>query len=89
MCAPVQIEQRQVTASRGVRIEIQPDKLLTLLRQGSICAADLRWLDCDSKRCLLKLVMKACAVNLTDKIDDMDPTHTHGTGHWNFSVIEN
>ncbi len=67
MCAPVYHQEQQTAATNSVRIEIQSDKLLTLLRQGLICAADLRCLDCNSKRCLLRLVMKACAANLTEE----------------------
>ncbi|GAB4355798.1 MAG: hypothetical protein Kow006_22470 [Gammaproteobacteria bacterium] len=48
----------------GVRVELAPETLLTLLRQGSLRLTDLRCLDCASKRCLVRLFLKACAATL-------------------------
>lgn len=42
-----------------LRVEIAADKLLELMRTGSVCAADLRCLDCESKTCLWRLCLDA------------------------------
>jgi hypothetical protein len=44
-----------------VRVEIDTAILLQLLKGRRLCAADMRCLDCESKSCLLRLLLKACA----------------------------
>ena len=44
---------------RAVLIQISETKLLQLLKGGLLCASDMRCLDCESKHCLRRLVMKA------------------------------
>jgi hypothetical protein len=44
-----------------VRVEIDAAILLQLLQGRRLCAADMRCLDCESKHCLLRLLLKACA----------------------------
>ncbi len=43
-----------------VRLEIKTEVLNQLLRNGYLCAADLKSLDKDSKRCLWDLCLKNC-----------------------------
>lgn len=51
-----------------VSLEIRRDKLLELLRDGSLCAADFRCVDCRSKHCVWQLMLSACGV-----ADDSEP----------------
>lgn len=46
--------------SGSLRVEISADRLLELLRMGSLCAMDLRCLDAGSKRALRALCLQAC-----------------------------
>jgi hypothetical protein len=50
--------------SRLVRVEIDEEKLLQLLKAKQLCAADMRCLDCESKHCLLRLLLQACVQDL-------------------------
>lgn len=45
---------------KSVRVELSEDTVSRLLAGGQLCAADLNCLDCRSKECLLKIVLKAC-----------------------------
>lgn len=47
-------------AGASVRVEIEAETLLDLLRGRPVCAADLRCLDCESKRRLWQLCLRAC-----------------------------
>jgi hypothetical protein len=58
-------------ASPLVRVEIDATTLLQLLKGRRLCAADMRCLDCESKRCLLRLLLRACAQDLS-KADSMN-----------------
>jgi hypothetical protein len=49
-----------------VRVEINAAMLLQLLKGRRLCAADMRCLDCESKRCLLRLLLKACAQEIAN-----------------------
>lgn len=45
-----------------IRLEINTEKLHYLLNSGALCAADFRCLDCQSKQCVWKLLLKNCAL---------------------------
>lgn len=49
------------TEKSGVRVEIAEKTLIRLLSAGQICVADMRCLDCESKKCLWRLCLKSCA----------------------------
>jgi hypothetical protein len=55
-----------------LRVEIAEETLARLLANGQVCAADLRCLDCRSKKCLWLLCLKSCSGqglhDLKDKI---------------------
>jgi hypothetical protein len=42
-------------------VEISAEKVLRLLVQGQVCAADFYCLDCSSKQILWRLCLKSCA----------------------------
>jgi len=44
----------------NLRLELPAATLLGLLETGQLCAADLRCLDCESKRCLWRLLLMSC-----------------------------
>lgn len=50
------------SGEKMVRVELSADILNRLLASGQVCAADLRCLDCESKKCIWRL----CLVNCTD-----------------------
>jgi hypothetical protein len=54
----------EVAVSRLVRVEIDAATLLQLLKGRRLCAADMRCLDCESKHCLLRLLLQAYAQDL-------------------------
>lgn len=62
-------QPRMQFQQRGIRVEMQPELMYSLLRCGAIHAADLHCLDCDSKHCLLRLCLKACAENLAMELN--------------------
>ncbi|MDD3518717.1 MAG: hypothetical protein PHQ14_10240 [Chromatiales bacterium] len=47
-----------------LRVEIDAGRLLALLRDSALCAADLRCLDCESRQCLRRMLLRACAEGL-------------------------
>jgi hypothetical protein len=47
-------------AHKNIRIEISNEKLLRLLDQGMLCAADFRCLDCDSKNGVREICLRSC-----------------------------
>lgn len=47
-----------------VRLQIPQAKLLELMKAGLLCASDMKCLDCESKRCLWKLALKAGAFRM-------------------------
>lgn len=56
-----------ITPEKGndwVRVQIPRTKVLELLKAGLICTSDMKCLDCDSKNCLWKLVLKASAYRM-------------------------
>ncbi|MES9991275.1 MAG: hypothetical protein ABW098_04940 [Candidatus Thiodiazotropha sp.] len=57
--------------SQLVRVEIDSSTLLQLLKGRRICASDMHCLDCESKRCLMRLLLRACAQDMVDA-DPMD-----------------
>jgi hypothetical protein len=54
-------EACNVGATRLLQVEIDSSTLLQLLRGRRLCASDIRCLDCESKRCLMRLLLRACA----------------------------
>lgn len=48
-----------------LRFEISSEKMNELLAQRQICAADIRCLDANSKKCLKNLCLKVCLDNVT------------------------
>jgi hypothetical protein len=60
-----------------VKVEIDAAILLQLLQGRRLCAADMRCLDCESKRCLLRLLLKACAREMANG----DPLNFSLTSH--------
>ena len=59
-----EVEPDGVADAGLVRVEIEADTLLTLLKGRRLCASDMRCLDCESKHCLWRLLLKACASDL-------------------------
>lgn len=53
---------------RRVRVELDESCLLALLKARRLHAADLRCLDCESKNCLLRLCLEACADTLAQEL---------------------
>jgi hypothetical protein len=53
-------------ASRLVRVEIESGTILQLLKGRRICASDMRCLDCESKRCLMRLLLEACLHDMAE-----------------------
>jgi hypothetical protein len=47
--------------TKGLRVEISENTLKRLLLNNQVCAADLRCLDCISKKCLWRLCLESCA----------------------------
>jgi hypothetical protein len=43
-----------------VRVEMTAETLGRLLAAGQVCAADLRCLDCESKKCIWRLCLMNC-----------------------------
>jgi hypothetical protein len=64
-------ELNEAVAPRQVRVEIDAKTLLKLLKGRRLCATDMRCLDCESKRCLMRLLLRACAQDLAET-DPMD-----------------
>jgi hypothetical protein len=58
--------EAEAEGARLVRVEIDAATLLQLLKGRRLCAADMRCLDCESKRCLLRLLLRACAEDLSE-----------------------
>ena len=58
--------QCEAGMAKRVRVEIEAASLLQLLKGRRLCATDMRCLDCQSKRCLLRLLLKACADDLAE-----------------------
>jgi hypothetical protein len=56
----------ETPASPWLRIEIDAEILLQLLKGRRLCAADMRCLDCRSKHCLQRLLLQACAQNMVE-----------------------
>jgi hypothetical protein len=56
-------------ARRLLQVEIDSTTLLQLLKGRRLYASDIRCLDCESKRCLMRLLLRACAQDL----DEEDP----------------
>jgi|GEM_PF-6299241 len=48
----------------NLHVAIPADKLVELLSRQALCAADLRCLDCTSRRWLRELCLEACARSL-------------------------
>ena len=48
-----------------LRFEISSEKMNLLLFNHQICAADIRCLDANSKRCLKKLCLQTCLHNIS------------------------
>jgi len=59
-----QTHLRQASATGSVRVEIEATTLLKLLEERRICGSDMRCLDCESKSCLWRLLLAACARGL-------------------------
>lgn len=56
-----------------VRVALSPETLARLIGGGQLCAAELRCLDCESKQCVRRLVLEACARNLAlGPVEDVD-----------------
>ena len=59
---------RQITKGMGLkknyrkflRIEINEKTLLRLLAEGQVCAAEINCIDCESKQCLCRLLLRSC-----------------------------
>ncbi len=62
-------EMKGLTSSsdNNLRFEISAEKMNELLAQRQICAADIRCLDSNSKRCLKNLCLKTCLYNLNSQ----------------------
>ena len=43
-----------------IQLEIEIDKIESLVRRGEICVADIRCLNCESKRCLWQICLESC-----------------------------
>lgn len=54
-----------------LRVEISEETLYRLLREGQVCAADFRCLDCRTKQCLRLLCLKSCARRITLDTDSV------------------
>lgn len=52
-----------IKTTNNLQIEICSDKIIELLLNRQICAADIRCLDNDSKQCLKKMCLKTCLIN--------------------------
>jgi hypothetical protein len=60
-------------ARRLLQVEVDSTTLLQLLKGRRLCASDIRCLDCESKRCLMRLLLRACAQDM----DENDPKDHH------------
>jgi hypothetical protein len=49
-------------AKKMLRLEMSQEMLKRLLTAGEVCAADFRYLDCESKQCLWWLCLESCAM---------------------------
>lgn len=55
-------EEKDAALLNGcLRLEISARTLLRLLASGRLCAADFRCLDCESKRCVWRLLLKSAS----------------------------
>jgi hypothetical protein len=52
------------TDQRYVRIELSEKTIARLLAGGQICVAELRCLDCRTKRCIWRLVLESCRADM-------------------------
>ena len=52
----------KISANGCLRLELSAETLQHLLASGQLCAKDIRCLDCESKDCLWKLLLKSCAM---------------------------
>jgi hypothetical protein len=62
-----------VDATRLLQVEIDSATLLQPLGGRRLCASDIRCLDCESKRCLMGLLLRACAEYMDE--DDSKDRH--------------
>lgn len=53
-----EVVKKQVSKPDRVRIEIDVEMLECLMKNGPLYAADIRCLDCESKKCIQKMVLK-------------------------------
>jgi len=51
----------EFTVPDRVQIEVEAEKLENLLSNGVLCAADLRCLNRDSKKCIWAMCLNSCA----------------------------
>ena len=55
-----------------VQIEIGIEKLESLFNKGDLCAADIRCLNCESKKCIWNLCLTSCARRMECKLESFD-----------------
>ncbi len=53
--------------SETIRVALSADTLRRLLDVNALCATEFHCLDCDSKRCVWKLLLSASASHCTDE----------------------
>ncbi len=56
-----QLLTEQPPARTVVQLEVGIEKLESLFAKGELCAADIRCLNCDSKKSIWNLCLKSCA----------------------------
>ena len=57
-----------------LKLEISADTLLRLMVSGQLCATDIRCLDCTSKTCMWKLLLKSTAMSIQPVVREDDPS---------------
>ena len=57
-----------------LKLEISADTLLRLMASGQLCATDIRCLDCASKTCVWKLLLKSTAMSIQPVVNEDDPS---------------
>ena len=72
-CASESTENEAMTGcnrsqSDHLRLELSAAVVLRLLENRQLCAAELHCLDCESKKCLWRLLLASCAKNLKSEL---------------------